>query len=94
MRRSHDVKADLMDRRALLQGMALLGGLMLCPRIAGAQAGAAKTGTVMVRWLGGGVVELATPDYKQMAYIDAWIWNNAGWTRFNVPKPPEYASKD
>jgi len=48
----------------------------------------------MVRWLGGGVVELATPDYKQMAYIDAWIWNNAGWTRFNVPKPPEYASKD
>ncbi|HEX7217431.1 MAG TPA: MBL fold metallo-hydrolase, partial [Methylomirabilota bacterium] len=47
-----------------------------------------------VRWLGGGVVELATPDYKQMAYIDAWIWNNAGWTRFNVPKPPEYAAKD
>jgi L-ascorbate metabolism protein UlaG (beta-lactamase superfamily) len=29
-----------------------------------------------------------------MAYIYAWIWNNAGWTRFNVPKPPEYASKD
>jgi L-ascorbate metabolism protein UlaG (beta-lactamase superfamily) len=40
------------------------------------------------------VVELATLDYKQMAYIDAWIWNNAGWARFNVPKPPEYASKD
>ena len=94
MRRSHDVRAGLMDRRSLLQGMALLGGLTLCPRIAGAQAGAAKAGTIMVRWLGGGVVELATPDYKQMAYIDAWIWNNAGWTRFNVPKPPEYASKD
>jgi len=94
MRRSHDIRAGLMDRRALLQGMALLGGLTLCPRIAGAQAGAAKAGTIMVRWLGGGVVELATPDYKQMAYIDAWIWNNAGWTRFNVPKPPEYASKD
>jgi L-ascorbate metabolism protein UlaG (beta-lactamase superfamily) len=81
-----------MDRRSLLQGMALLGGLALCPRMAGAQA--AKAGTIVVRWLGGGVVELATPDYKQMAYIDAWIWNNAGWTRFNVPKPPEYASKD
>ena len=94
MRRSHDIRAGLMDRRSLLQGMALLGGLTLCPRIAGAQAGAAKAGTIMVRWLGGGVVELATPDYKQMAYIDAWIWNNAGWTRFNVPKPPEYASKD
>jgi len=94
MRRSHNVRAGLMDRRSLLQGMALLGGLTLCPRIAGAQAGGAKAGTIMVRWLGGGVVELATPDYKQMAYIDAWIWNNAGWTRFNVPKPPEYASKD
>jgi L-ascorbate metabolism protein UlaG (beta-lactamase superfamily) len=78
----------------LLQGIAALGGLALCPRIAGAQAGEAKAGTVVVRWLGGGVVELATPDYKQMAYIDAWIWNNAGWTRFNVPKPPEYASKE
>ena len=94
MRRSHDIRAGLMDRRSLLQGMALLGGLTLCPRIAGAQAGAAKAGTIMVRWLCCGVVELATPDYKQMAYIDAWIWNNAGWTRFNVPKPPEYASKD
>lgn len=81
-----------MDRRSLLQGMALLGGLALCPRMAGAQA--AKAGTITARWLGGGVVEVATPDYKQMAYIDAWIWNNAGWTRFNVPKPPEYASKD
>lgn len=81
-----------MDRRSLLQGMALLGGLALCPRMAGAQA--TKAGTITARWLGGGVVELATPDYKQMAYIDAWIWNNAGWTRFNVPKPPEYASKD
>ena len=94
MRGSHDVRAGVIDRRSLLQGMALLGGLTLCPRIAGAQTGGAKVGTIMVRWLGGGVVELATPDYKQMAYIDAWIWNNAGWTRFNAPKPPEYASKD
>jgi L-ascorbate metabolism protein UlaG (beta-lactamase superfamily) len=83
-----------MDRRSFLRGTALLGGLTLCPRIAGAQAGAGKGGSIVVRWLGGGVVELATPDYKQMAYIDAWIWNNAGWSRFNVPKPPEYASKD
>ena len=78
-----------MNRRALLKGMALMGGVALAPRIVRAQ-----TGTIVARWLGGGVVELATPDYKQMAYIDAWIWNNAGWTRFNVPKPPEYASKD
>ena len=94
MIRSHDGRAGLMDRRALLQGMALLGGLAWCPRIAGAQTAGAKAGTITARWLGGGVVELATTDYKQMAYIDAWVWNNAGWTRFNVPKPPEYASKD
>ncbi|HET7548545.1 MAG TPA: MBL fold metallo-hydrolase, partial [Usitatibacter sp.] len=51
-------------------------------------------GNIVVRWLGGGVMELATPDYKQIAYADAWIWNNAGWSRFNIPKPPEYASKE
>jgi L-ascorbate metabolism protein UlaG (beta-lactamase superfamily) len=39
-------------------------------------------------------VELATPDYKQIAYGDAWIWSNAGWTRFNVAKPPEYSTKE
>ena len=94
MRRSHDVTAGLMDRRALLQGLALLGGSALCPRITAAQTTGAKGGTIMVRWLGGGVVELATPDYKQMAYIDAWVWKNAGWTRFNVAKPPEYATKE
>jgi L-ascorbate metabolism protein UlaG (beta-lactamase superfamily) len=45
-----------------------------------------------VRWLGGGIVELATPDHKQMAYGDAWFWHNAGWTRFNVQRPAEYNS--
>jgi hypothetical protein len=34
--------------------------------------------------LGGGVVELATPDYKQIAYADAWIWDNTGWDRFGL----------
>jgi len=43
---------------------------------------------VSVRWLGGGVVELATPDYKQIAYGDAWFWNNAGWSRFSVQSRP------
>jgi L-ascorbate metabolism protein UlaG (beta-lactamase superfamily) len=94
MRQSHSTRAGLMARRTLLQGLTLLGGLALCPRVARAQAGAPSAGTVMARWLGGGVVELATPDFKQIAYLDAWIWNNAGWSRFNVPKPPEYASKE
>lgn len=47
---------------------------------------------VVVRWLGGGVLELATPDDKQITYVDAWLWNNTGWERFGVEKPPEYAS--
>ncbi|HWD15921.1 MAG TPA: MBL fold metallo-hydrolase, partial [Casimicrobiaceae bacterium] len=49
---------------------------------------------ISARWLGGGVMELATPDYKQIAYIDAWIWSNEGWSRFNVTKPEEYATKE
>lgn len=49
---------------------------------------------LLIRWLGGGVTEIATPDYKQIAYTDAWIWNNAGWNRFSIEKPPEYASKE
>ena len=49
---------------------------------------------VSVRWLGGGVTEIATADYKHIAFDDAWIWNNAGWDRFGVRKPPEYANKE
>ena len=62
------------------------GGVGMSPRLSG--------GRVSVRWLGGGIVELATPDYRQIAYGDAWFWGNAGWTRFNVPKAAEYASKE
>jgi L-ascorbate metabolism protein UlaG (beta-lactamase superfamily) len=87
-----------LSRRALLRGvMALSGAAALGGCGAMAQNGAGGTaraggGRIAVRWLGGGVVELATPDYKQIAYGDAWIWNNAGWSRFSVAKPPEYAS--
>ena len=38
--------------------------------------------------------ELATPDYKQIAYARRLVLSNAGWTRFNVPKPAEYSSKE
>ena len=87
-------------RRALLRGMLAVGGGV----VLGACSTASQTapggmsrlsgGKLSVRWLGGGVMELATPDYKQIAYADAWVWNNAGWTRFSVPKPPEYATKE
>jgi L-ascorbate metabolism protein UlaG (beta-lactamase superfamily) len=55
-------------------------------------AASALKGKLLVRWLGGGVVEIATPDYKQIAYADAWLWGNTGWDRFGVTKPEEYAS--
>ena len=93
-------EATNLGRRALLGGMLGAGTLALagCGGL-GMQSGMGTGGSarlaggrVSVRWLGGGVVELATPDYKQIAYADAWFWNNAGWSRFNVPKPAEYSS--
>src|SRR5206468_10336208 len=85
----------------LLRSMLVLGGGLAmagCGALAqiapGSASGRMTGGKVSVRWLGGGVAELATPDYKQIAYLDAWVWNNAGWTRFGVSKPPEYASQD
>jgi len=92
----------LQRRRSVLRGMAALGGALAlgaCGSVAPLGAGTGGSvrlsgGRVSVRWLGGGIVELATPDHKQMAYGDAWFWSNAGWTRFNVPKPAEYGSKE
>jgi L-ascorbate metabolism protein UlaG (beta-lactamase superfamily) len=87
-------------RRALLQGLLALGGALAVGGCGTAmQSGASGSGRlaggrVSVRWLGGGVVELATPDYKNIAYVDAWIWSNSGWDRFGVQKPPEYATKE
>jgi L-ascorbate metabolism protein UlaG (beta-lactamase superfamily) len=90
------------DRRTVLQGMLALGGALALGGCSTAMqpgegtGGSARLagGRFSVRWLGGGIVELATPDYKQIAYGDAWFWSNAGWTRFNVPKPAEYGSKE
>lgn len=47
----------------------------------------------VVRWCGGGVAELATPDYKKLVFVDAWFWNNSGFTAFGIEKPKEYASE-
>jgi hypothetical protein len=100
-------ETDLTRRDVLRAALAVGGALALggcgamgtgssaAPLAAGA-GGIARLsgGEVSVRWLGGGVVELATPDYKQIAYGDAWFWSNAGWTRFNIPKAAEYSSKE
>jgi len=89
-------------RRAALRAMLALGGAFALGGCAtGASLGAGSGGSARmsggrasVRWLGGGITEIATPDYKQIAYGDAWFWGDAGWTRFNVQKPPEYSSKE
>ena len=89
-------------RRTILRGMLAAGGALALAGCGTAMRSSMGTGgsarltggRVSVRWLGGGVVELATPDYKQIAYADAWFWNNAGWSRFNVQKPPEYATRE
>jgi L-ascorbate metabolism protein UlaG (beta-lactamase superfamily) len=86
-------------RRAFMRDMLALGGglaLAGCAGMSGTMPAQSRpaAGGVSVRWLGGGVTEIATADYKQIAFDDAWIWNNAGWDRFGVHKPPEYASKE
>jgi len=92
-----------MNRRDILRSMLAAGGAFALGACATGSStlgpgtgGNARLsgGRVSVRWIGGGVVELATPDYKQIAYGDAWFWSNAGWSRFSVPKPPEYATSD
>ena len=50
------------------------------------------TAQLKIRWYGGGVYELATPDDKNVVLVDAWIWNNTGFKAFNIDKPAEFAS--
>jgi len=55
-------------------------------------APAGATRALKIRWYGGGVFELASPDDKQIALVDAWIWNNTGFKQFNIDKPAELSS--
>lgn len=89
-------RRDVLRAMIALGGGLALGGCGMVSRMPpGGAASARMTGGKMsVRWLGGGVTELATPDYKQIAYGDAWVWNNTGWERFSIQKPPEYATKE
>ena len=103
-----DLALESIGRRKVLRGVtalgafgALGGAVSLGGCAAGMQPGPGTGGNarlsggrMSVRWLGGGIVELATPDYKQMAYGDAWFWHNAGWERFGIPKAPEYTSAE
>jgi L-ascorbate metabolism protein UlaG (beta-lactamase superfamily) len=52
-----------------------------------------RNAALKVRWYGGGVVELASPDDKTIVLVDAWVWNNNGFKLFpDIPKPAELAS--
>jgi L-ascorbate metabolism protein UlaG (beta-lactamase superfamily) len=69
-------------RRSILRGALAIGGALALGGCATAMQPGPGTGgnarlsggRVSVRWLGGGIVEMATPDNKQMAYGDAWFW--------------------
>ncbi|HEX8806320.1 MAG TPA: MBL fold metallo-hydrolase [Candidatus Aquilonibacter sp.] len=52
----------------------------------------ASGGKLKMRWFGGGVYELSALDDSAIVLVDAWIWNNAGWTAFGLTKPPELQS--
>jgi len=67
-------------------------GVTAASGAAGLVAASAPGGTLKVRWYGGGVYELATPDDKAIVLVDAWIWNNTGWKAFGIDKPAELAS--
>jgi L-ascorbate metabolism protein UlaG (beta-lactamase superfamily) len=81
---------------ALVTSLAATGGVgTRVPWAFAAQAQPApgQGGTINVRWIGGGVLEVSTPDSKQIALVDAWVWNNNGaYQIFGVQKPPEYTS--
>lgn len=55
-------------------------------------AATGPTASLKIRWYGGGVYELATPDDKTIVLVDAWIWNNTGFKAFNIDKPAELSS--
>ena len=97
--RRDELGARASERRGFVRDMLALGGGLLlgaCNAMPQTASNGIRpnAGRISVRWLGGGVTEIATPDYKQIAYDDAWIWNNTGWDRFGIRKPPEYASKE
>lgn len=76
------------NRSTFLGGLTALGAAAALPI---GRAAAANVSLAM-RWYGGGVYELATPDDSTIVLVDAWIWNNTGFKRFGIPKPPELSS--
>src|SRR5260370_1254463 len=86
-------RRSLLKTASVAAGGLALGGAMTASTVAAAPRTARFAGGIVnVRWIGGGVVEVATPDNKQVAYVDAWIWNNAAYGVLKVDRPAEFAS--
>jgi len=81
----------MVSRGDFLQAGAVAGAIGVAASGEVAQA-ASPSGKLKMRWFGGGVYELSSPDDSAIVLVDAWIWNNTGWTAFNIQKPPELQS--
>jgi L-ascorbate metabolism protein UlaG (beta-lactamase superfamily) len=80
---------DGFSRGEFLQASAAVGAAGTVRTTVGATG---RTATLKMRWYGGGVYELATPDDKTIVLVDAWIWNNTGFKAFGIDKPAELSS--
>jgi L-ascorbate metabolism protein UlaG (beta-lactamase superfamily) len=80
---------DGFSRGEFLQVSAAVGAAGSANTMVGATG---RTVPLKMRWYGGGVYELATPDDKTIVLVDAWIWNNTGFKAFGIEKPPELSS--
>ena len=66
-----------------------------CPDRCSSQRGSIMTErAARFRWCGGGVFELSSLDGRDMVFVDAWFWSNAGWAAFGVERPPEFSSPE
>ncbi|MEA2689651.1 MAG: hypothetical protein QOD51_2258, partial [Candidatus Eremiobacteraeota bacterium] len=82
--------SDPLSRGDFFQITAAAGAATAAGQSTVAAAGA--TVALKMRWYGGGVYELATPDDKSIVLVDAWIWNNTGFKAFGIDKPAELSS--
>ncbi len=89
-----------LGRRTLLKSASIAAGGLILTGNAGLAAPAAApvvrraSRPLNVRWFGGGVVEVATPDNKQVAFVDAWVWNNTAYTVQKVERPADLSSAE
>src|SRR5664279_1247083 len=84
-----DSMTEAVSRGGFLAASSAVGAVgALAPQTA--IAGPANA--IRLRWYGGGVYELATPDDRAIVLVDAWIWNNTGFAAYGIAKPPELAN--